>query len=796
MLKSYLTIALRHMQKEKVYTTVSVLGLGLGMAVCLLTWLFVLDHLNYDQHNEKADRVVRVLRERTITSGTSLSPRISGAFGPALQESFPEIESTVRLIRARQWLNVGSKTYRENILMTEASFFDVFTLPLIEGTYTALDNKGSIIISQSAAHRIFGSKNPINQTLTIESRSLAGNYKIVGIFADIPRKSTLNFDFLTTTQSTYYVRGNRGYWNIWIPDSDWRPLNLYALLKPGVSKQAIETRLPEFIERHMGAEVRKNNRYFLQPLNRIYLYMNQDYDRPGMGRIETIYMLGGIALFVLIIASVNFVNLSVARSANRAREVGIRKVTGAYPKHLISQFVGEAVLTAFIAGVVALLLSAIALPHFNTLIQKNLAVETIGLGTLMLSPLLLICIVGLFAGCYPAFVISRIKPAIIAKQNTSGQHPSALRKALVVFQFAISIILLLGTMVVSRQIDYISDRSLGFDKSHQLVLSLFSTDRTLNKRYETIKNEFLRHPNILKASASHSTMIGSGGQLETVKAEGVTADYQMRVLMVDHDFLGTYDLELATGRFLKKGGNHSRPTEFVLNEAAVRALNWTDPIGKSLTWGRATGPIVGIVKDFHNRSLREAVEPVFLCKRSVVFNRLTLKVSPRNIEETMAFVKNKWSEFIPHRPFNGFWLDQEIDERYWQEQRLKQVTQLTSGIAIFIACLGLFALAALTVQSRTKEIGIRKVLGASSSSVISLISKDFVKLVLLANIIAWPIAYFSLSHWLNGFQYRTNLDLWPFIITATITLFIALFTVGYHALRAATINPVDAIQHE
>ncbi len=537
----------------------------------------------------------------------------------------------------------------------------------------------------------------------------------------------------------------------------------------------------------------------MQPFERIYLYSRVDYGISAYSDITYVYLFAIIGLFILLIACINFMNLATARSARRAREVGLRKVVGAYRAQLIQQFLGETFLTALLAGMLSLVIVKFSLPLLNNFAQKTIALEGQTLWYAIAGLFVLTVLVSVLAGGYPALFLSSFRPVMVLKGTlVSGARSGRLRQILVVFQFAISTFLIAGTYTVYQQLNYVQNKNLGFDKNLMIMTWLFATDRRLTDDYLNIKNEYLKHPNILKASASHSTM-GYGGQLDRVFPEGRGGeDWRMRVMGVDEPFLDTYNLELIAGRNFSTVADTSRA--FILNETAVKRLGWTEPIGKAFGWSaynREKGVVIGVVKDFHNRSLHEVIRPVAIAMWQPKFNVLSLKIRGEDIEETLKYIGELWQKYIPEKPFEYRFLDENLARSYiMAEQRIGTLVTVFAGLAIVIACLGLFGLASFTAEQRTKEIGIRKTLGASVFNIVRLLSREFVILVLLADLIAFPLAYWIMNEWLAGFAYRIDLDAPIFVLSGLLTMAIAIMTVSTQAMRAALTDPATALRYE
>jgi len=809
MVRNYLTVAIRNLARQKTFSLINILGLAIGMATCIVMVRYIQDELSFDGWHTKADRIYRVIRETKSGDTSDYLPFTSGALAAALRQDFPEVEKAVRVWWGSADVRVGEKKFELNVYVVDPEMFEIFDFPFIKGNHkTAFPNPSSIAITESAAKRLWGNEDPIGKVFTVESRHHAGERVVTSILKDVPQNSTLRFDYVETGGAS--TEDGKVGWEEWLPTNGWRPVNTYFLLRKGADYKALQSELPALMERYMGPEIRKTNTYHLQPLNRIYLYSSQDYNLNWYGDINRVYQFGAIALLVLAIGCINFVNLTTARSARRAREVGLRKVSGAYRGQLIGQFLGESVLTALFALVIALVMVKLVLPDFNAFFFKQLELDFFA-NPLLAGMLLGIAIlVGLFAGIYPALFLSAFEPTETLKGTyQGGTRGQWIRKILMVAQFAISIMLIVGTGVIYQQLDYIKNKRLGFNMDQMVIIPIFVTDQELEtteklaNRYVTIKQAFLAHPNALEATAYRWWLGWGGGIIRTVRAEGHEGtDWRMPLLEVDEDYTDVFQIELSEGRKFDPVAFPSDTSQaFILNETAVAKLGWDNPIGKSFEWVDRTrtrkGRVIGVVRDFHYSPLREKIGPVALTLRYQQFYNLGVRVKSNDLEETLAFFKKTWEQFVPvDEPFDHYLGNQQFEDMYQQERRVQTLTLLSSGIAILLACMGLFGLSAFTAEQRTKEIGVRKVLGASVSKLVVLLSQEFAKLVLIANGLAWPVAYMVMQNWLQNFAYRTDLSWWVFGLGGLLVLIIALLTVGYHALRAALSNPVEALRYE
>lgn len=805
MLKNYAKIALRNLFRHSGYSLINILGLAIGMGCCILILLLVQSELGFDTHHEKANRIYRVLREvRTTGASSNTYTGTSGALSGALLETYPEVEQAARMMNFGVYVRyeVGDRGFRQNFASVDPSVFEIFTLPFVKGDpEVALDRPGTAVLSEEMAEKFFADENPIGKIITVDFRYFAGEYTITGVLRDTPRASSIRIDFLTTTVAEFPSR----FWDEWALESTFFPAQNYILLRKDADPAALERKLVSFAEQKLGPELAALNTYYLQPLTRIHLYSTSDYGISSTTDISTIKLYISIGGFILLLACINFMNLATARSASRAREVGLRKVSGALRRQIVGQFLGESILFSILAMLFAVLFAWLAMPSFNALVGRSLVIEQ---GDLLVMGAMLLAMavsVGIVSGSYPAFFLSAFQPVSVLKGTSRLGSRSWLRKVLVVFQFGVSITLIVGAMTVYDQMNYLRSQNLGFDYTHLLRLPVFATDRSLTDRYGTVKDAFLRHPDILKASASHSTAAGIFERM-FVQPEGYPPDeWQIPIMGIDEDFLDTYGIPIVKGRNLTTSRSDSSDA-FLLNETAVRLFGWDDPerrsgtgpIGKRFAWPRweRYGTVVGVVKDFHFRSLRESVGPLAVCKWQDKFNNLTLRISGNDVPGTLEFLQKTWDEFLPGQPFRYQFITEYLEFYYSEDVRLGRIFNTFAALAIFVASLGLFGLASFTAEQRTKEIGIRKSLGASVPGIVSLLSREFLILVGIAILIAWPLAWIGMNRWLEEFVIRIALGPAIFILSSLSALVIAQFTVSLHAIRAATGKPIDALRYE
>ena len=791
MIKNYLTVAVRNIARNKTFSAINILGLAIGMACCILILLYVQDELSYDQHHEHAHRIYRVAEEAHIAGQTRRIAITSFPMGPALVQDYPTVVDAVRFYKNDEKTPVANRQnqfYERGVLFTETSIFQVFDFPLIQGDpRTALQEPHSIVLTEEMARKYFGDQDPMGQTLSVGEAEC----KITGILENHTHNTHLQFNFLVSS----------------LRRSDWvdHSYYTYLLLQDTQAADELETELPNFIERHMGEQLKASGiqfKPFLQPLTDIHLHSHLEFEISSNGDIRYVYLFLVIALFVLILACINFMNLSTARSATRSKEVGMRKVVGANRSQLIRQFMGESILLALVALLFAIVLVELSLSAFNAFIQRELVLDYAGNWHVVLTLLSVALFAGLLSGIYPALFLSAFQPVEVLKSTLRrGLKTSSSRKTLVVFQFVISIVLIIGTVVVYHQSDYIKNKKLGFNKEQVIVIPI---DRQLVKRY---KSAVSAQAAVLNVSAS-STVPGReiAAHLFRPSLDPVHKDALLiNVMYVDHEFIPTYGIEVLEGRAFSEDIGSDRNGAFILNEAALRKLGWTSytnrklervyPEGNILNV-EIQGDVVGVVKDFHYQSLHHEIEPLVLMMGGSWIEYLSIRIRSDDIAATLNFLKTQWLEVVSNRPFDYFFLDDDYDKLYRTEEQIGTLFGLFSILAIFVASLGLFGLASFTAQLRIKEIGIRKVLGASVSNLVLMLSKEFVLLVGIANLIAWPIAYYAMNRWLQDFAYRIDLEIWAFVLSGVLALFIALTTVSYQAWKVARTNPVDALRYE
>ncbi|MFC2158209.1 ABC transporter permease [Acidobacteriota bacterium] len=798
MFQNFIKIAIRNIKRQKGYTFINLTGLALGMACCLLIILYIHSELSYDRYHENAEKIFRIntrmeIRETNLNIASSNHP-----LGPTLARDYPEVLESVRLrpVYDRTLIEIENRQFFEDdIMLADNTVFDVFSFKFIRGDReNALARAYTIVLTETAAERLFGSTDPVGKTLRFDNST---TYTVTGIMEDVPPNSHFTFDMLCSFE-TYY-QTNEGLRERWLGD-----LNnfTYILLQDPADAAKIDSILPGLVDKHAGRILKAVGgtvEFKLQPMTQIHLNSGVEGEIEGQGDIAYIYIFAAVAVFILLIACFNFMNLSTARSTKRAREVGLRKVLGSERKQLIAQFLNESLFHCLIALVLAVALVALALPMFRSLSGSALTLRFQDILWLVPAVFGFVLITGFIAGSYPAFFLSSFQPIRTIKGHLrQGKQKSRFRSLLVVVQFAVSITLIIGTIVILNQLRFMKSTHLGFNKEQVLVLQI--RDQTIRNSLNSLRTELKKTPGVIEVAAS-SHVPASGARRNAILPEGFQIDESQMVAIMSADpgFLATMGIELASGRNFDDLHATDDQRTYLINETAARRFGWEDPVGKTileLDGRKEPCIIVGVVKDFHFLSLRMEIEPVLIEYNPSAFGFISLRIQPANISQTLGNVEKTWGKLDPTGGFDYFFLDQSFDSQYRSEERLSTLFSYFTFFAIFIACLGLFGLAAYSVEQRTKEIGIRKVLGSSYSNIIFLLSKDFVRWVLLANIIAWPLAYFAMNTWLQDFAYRTALDYKPFLISATAALLIAFLTVSYQAIKAGLSNPVDALRNE
>ncbi len=807
MFKTYLKLIVRNIFRYKGYSLINILGLAVGMASCIMIILYVQDEFSYDRYVEQHDRSYRVVTNFVAgDQGEVNTARTPPPWGPVLAKDFPEVDRFVRLKSPLvSWMvsyePTNKRFYEKGFYFADASFFDFFNIKVTQGdAQTALAGPSSVVLTQSMANKYFGNENPIGKVIRLDN---SYDFRITGIMEEIPKNSHFHCEFvasfitLHTIENGPYGPDYGNNMNQLFPD-----VYTYVRLPEEHDPSNFEQKLTGFIDQYHGENLTQFNAKMsarLQPLTRIHLHSKLEAEIRANSDIDYVYIFLAIAAFVLLIACINFMNLATARSADRAREVAMRKVMGAKRGQLMMQFIGESVIITILSLVLAIGLVFLLLPAFNALSSKALSLAVFN-GTYLLGLLGLTLLVGFVSGSYPALYLSSFLPVVVLQgsSRTGSSSNATLRKVLVVFQFTISIVLIIGTLIVRSQLDYLQTKDLGFNDDQVVIISLGDTDQRFV--YNNYKNLILQNQDIIAVTgliAPPGGLQGNIGFTPEGATEGGTT--LMDFFGVDHDFVEALQVEIVQGRTFSRDFPTDSTEAFILNEAAVKQLGWdSDPLGKRFIFGpqaQIRPKVIGVIRDFHVKSLYSKIEPLVIgFVQQPVY--IAIRIASNNVSNTLSFLEEKWPEVYPNDPFQFSFLDEDFDNLYQSEQVRGQVFGAFALLAILIACLGLLGLASFTAEQRTREIGIRKVMGASVFGIVLLLTKEFVKLVFIASIIAWPIAYLMMNNWLQKFAYSSQLSIWIFVMAALVSLLITVLTIGYQAAKAALTNPVDALQHE
>nr|NQU89542.1 ABC transporter permease [Bacteroidota bacterium] len=808
MFLNYLKSALRNITKNKFYSFLNILGLAIGIAAFIFIFLYVRNEISFDKYHEKADRIYRVESDFTISGKHDQFAIVPVPMGPALKLEFPEVEEMCRFNDVGNSLfKYGDKEfYEDGFYFVDSTIFDIFTHKVLVGDpKSCLVEPYSVVITESIAMKFFGDQNPMGEIM--ESGS-GRKYKVTAIMEDVPINSHLKFDALLSGSTIAAIQGGDAF-NSMEPVRFWNiGVYTFLLLNQNADMQSVHQKFGGFYDKYMkpvGDAINASFDLMSTPLTNTHFSGNISSDLPK-GNMAYIYIFSAVALFILLIAAINYMNMATARSAKRAREVGIRKVAGAFKKQLIGQFLSESLVLALIGFAIALLLVFLLLPDFNNLAGKTLEFDLFRKPELFFTILGVTVFIGLISGSYPAFYLSSFLPVTVLKGGSGdkGRKGGMLRKVLVIFQFAIAIIMIMGTLIVYNQLTFLKNKDMGFNKDNMIILEL--QDSAFRSKVETFKKELVKNSNIL--AATNSTGIpGDNSWIQVVKMEKDTAmvDNAMLLTLVDYDYLDTYGLELVEGRTFDREMGTDLEEAVIVNETTVKYYNWTDnPIGKKIHWGfemDGSGgrilKVIGVVKDYHFNSLHNKVEPIMLFMADFDKYYVSLKVNPENIGSTLQYIEEKWNEFGAKRPFNYRMLEDTWGEMYESEQKLGVIFTISTILTIFIALLGLLGLSSFVAEQKTKEIGIRKVMGATLGNVLALLYKEFVLLVIIAFIIAIPLAYWQLDNWLQtSFVYHTNISILTILLSGVLAIIISMVTISFHTLKAGMSNPVDAIKYE
>ena len=806
MLKNYLRITVRNLVKNKLYSFVNIFGLAIGIACFILISLFVKDELTYDSYNINSNRIFRVNAHYKIGDNRFNMANSPMPLGKVLVDEYPEIEKSVRMIkRDLVYVKKGNDYIKEkNFFFADSTLFEIFTIDFVEGNYKkALTEPNSIVITTKTAKKYFPEENPVGKRITLSDGK---EFLVSGVVKPVPKNSHFEFDFVASFNSLPVSS-----------ETNWfgQFAHTYVLTRKGVTQRELNDKIFSVTEKHIGPIIKSafgvsyqqfiNNgndfSFVFVPLRSIHLHSQVFNEFKETGDINTVYLFSAIAIFILIIACINFINLATAKSTKRANEIGVRKVLGSNKIQLVKQFLSESIILSFIAVIVSIMIVELALPYFNELTNKDLSLSIFDNIAAIPALLLFTFVIGTIAGLYPALLLASFKPVTVLKSKASvNNSKGGLRKGLVVFQFATSIILFVGTFVIYGQMEYMKNKNLGFNKDQVLVIQNVNDLGTQQSAFADAVKE---NANILNASLSYG-LPNYNLTANIYSKEGESGqNHTLVTLLVDYNYFDTYKLKMKSGRYFSK--EMSRDTMgIILNETAVKKMNYTtDPLNSLLLTNLGEGSnsrklkVIGVVKDFNLQSLKDKIRPAALILlRNNSANLLSVKLSTKNIQSSIKFISDKWKEFGQNKPLEYSFFDDNFGELYRSEIQSEKVFSIFALLAIIIACLGLFGLSAFTAEQRTKEIGIRKVLGATIPNIVSMLSKEFLILVVLANLIAWPAAYFIMNKWLEDFAYKVQIGIGVFVIAGLVVLAIAIITVSFQAIKAAMANPVKSLRYE
>jgi putative ABC transport system permease protein len=815
MIRNYLKVALRSIFRNKLTAFINIAGLALSMACAILIYLFISDEISYEKHNSKADRIYRITRSFHSPEGevnlhlANVAPPV----GPLLKNDFGEIETIARtanfgvVITKEENGQVAMSNTEEKAFLAEPDIFKIFDIEIKSGDpATSLARPFTIMLSEKAAQRYFNDENIIGKRLRINN---AFDLEITGVFENFPLQSHWHpeffISFVTLENENILGRERLGNWGN-------NSFGTYALLQKGTDPKKLESRFPAFLDKHFGNYAKanwgvptdwkasKSTTLYVQKVTDIHLHSHLDDELEPNGNITHVYMMAIIGLFIVLIACFNFVNLSTARATKRAKEVGLRKVVGAFRSQLINQYLSESVLTAFLALALAVVIAITALGTLNTFTNKELSLDLIQNLPLTTGLILFALLVGILAGIYPAFVISSFKPALTLKgQQGTSAGKGILRKGLVIAQFTISIVLIIATLIIFQQLDYLNSRSLGYDKEQ--VITLPYDDKIA---YESFYNELTKTSAIENVARSSriptGRLLDSQGSPRVLKGDSlVDVGIDLKSISTDTEFFDTYGIRIALGRNFSKEIVTDDSLAFIINKAAAKEIGWKNPeeyLNREFQYGDVKGTLVGIVEDFHFESLHEQIRPMVFRQRNDNYNVLSVKINTHQMKEGLAHLEKTWKAFLPMQPFEYQFLSERYRNLYETEQKQSKLFITFSGLAIFIASLGLFGLATFNTMQRIKEIGIRKVLGASVPNILSLLSKEIIILILIANVLAWPFAWYFMNKWLGTFAYHIEMSLAAYVFAAIGAVLVALITVSSQTVKAAISNPAKTLRYE
>lgn len=784
MLKNYLKIALRNIAKHKSFSFINISGLAIGMACCMLILLWIQDELRYEKFNENLDNILCVVQWSTESKTQSCSPGIPAPLIPHLKDKYAGINQAARYKDSgrRLFSYSGNNVYEDNGGFADPEIFDIFSFKaIVNDPKAALKDRNTIILSRSMAERYFGLENPIGKTIRLENQY---DFMVGAVIEDIPRNSSISYDYLIQFEN--FGRFDNVDMDSW---GRYENYNGFVILNPNVDQEDFSDKIANGLLENDPQSV---FRLKLYPYKHIRLFgFNQD------GTFKFVLIFSVIGVMILLIACINFINLTTAQSGKRAKEIGLRKVVGASRSLIRRQIYSELFITVTISFMLAIVFSAAFLPKLNSLSGKMLSLSITGNSSMLMCLFGIALLTAVISGIYPAVYLSSFSPVNAMKTSVStGSSHSMLRKLLVVAQFTISIILIISTIIITAQMRYVQNKDLGFDKEHLVYADLLGS---LATHFDTVKNELVKNPSIQSVTTAQSLPNFTGNNAGGLDWEGKPADVRgsLNFVSVEKDYFKTVGIEFIQGETFKTVPDNRLLPEFIINEKAVEAMQIENPVGKSFKmWDRAPGRIIGIVKNVHNTSLHREILPVFYVQFPAFYNYLLINLKSENLPSTIGFIQDTVTKINPSYPFEIHFLDENIDRFYQTERQTNRLITSFAILAVIISCLGLFGLSLFMAEQRIKEIGIRKTLGASVSNIIGLMSKDFLFLVAAANLISWPASYFIMKKWLQNFAYRIDIELWIFILAAITALFIALLTISFQTVKAAFADPVDSLRYE
>ncbi|MGB6864651.1 MAG: ABC transporter permease [Candidatus Aminicenantaceae bacterium] len=802
MFRNHLLIAWRNLRRHKGFSFINIFGLAIGVACCILIFLYINDELSYDKYHKNAARIFRPIAYSTIGGETRVFARMPSAIAPGLEEAIPDIESSARLFQfgVLRFMH-GDKNFEiPDLYAADPSFFTLFSYEFIAGDpQTALLDPQTFVLTEDTALQIFGSVDAVGKSISVPFQQGNQDLHVTGVVKNIPRNSHFRFNIVLSINTFRQRDNDQPAGPDFLNDPIYFNPFTFILLSESADVAEVEQKIAAVVEEKWGELYRKEGitrRYPLQALTDIHLKSNFEAEIAQQGDIQYVYIFSVVAVMVLFIACFNFINLSTARSVKRAKEVGLRKMFGAQRHHLIKQFLNESSLLALLGTLVGILLISLSLPAFNQLSGKEFSLRYLVSAPSIVALLIIIILTGFIAGSFPAFVLSNFQPVTTLRGKLGQTKQSgSFRKILVVFQFSISIFMILGFIVILQQLDYIKNKDLGFDRDHLVIV------RGGGRTNDALRDNILKDPHVLSASLPLSIPGEfTGDQSYYLSGKDPASSVRASFFGIDYDFVKTFDMKILWGRDFSREYSTDANDAVILNETFARQLGLgSDILGKQIidVSNSEFRPIViGVIKDFHHQSLKLKINPMILSIEPEQFAFVAARITPQNVSATLEHIETVWKEQFPNREFNHYFVDDNYRQRYPEEDKMQDIYLIFGFLAIFVACLGLYGLASFATEQRAKEIGIRKVLGATVPNITFYLSKDFLKLVLLANIIAWPLGFYVMNNWLDNFSYRIGIKWWVFVASGLLAQFIAIMTVSQQALKSALSNPADILKYE